>query len=484
MKKLNHTTNWFFKILVLLGISVFFLACSTNVKKFEYSATANPTDEIRNLKADMEKSEGNQIAVFAPKSYAEANEHWMKARDLKDKGAANEKVLAELGTARGFYEKAKTVAETSSKSLSDVVNARENALLAGAAMHQRDELKKTDRILMGVTEDFETKTPDVAATKKVELQKEYLNIELDAVKANRLGDVRANLEGAKKNGAVKYAPQTYEAAQQKYKAAEMTIETDRHNDQLITSTSDEAMKAAMKALKVTQIAKHENLQGKENVALDLFNKEQNINSLNQQKMTAEQQAQMLKEQNQNQQQNMQSQAAQMQASNQAQLSEAERKAANATSALDAKTRFEKVYADAQKKFSPEEAEVYRQGDNLILRMKSVQFPSGRTELPANSYSALNRVKEVIKDMNASKVTVEGHTDSSGKADANKKLSQARAESVAQFIKDPAASESIEAKGYGYERPLTTNKTKEGRAQNRRVDIVIQPDTNSSGSSNQ
>ncbi len=485
MNARNHESNWFLKVIVLLGISFFFLACSSTVKKFEYPATANATDELRNLKAEMERSEGSQIAVFAPKSYAEANEHWIKARSLKDKDAANEKVLAELGEARAYYEKAKTVSATSSKSLSDVSSARENALLAGAALHQRSELKSADHNLTEITDDFENKTPDVASNQKLNLQKKYLEIELNSIKSNRLGDVRSHLEGARKMGAAKFAPKTLESAEGKYKAAELAIESDRHNDQVITSVSDDAMKEAMKALKVTEIAKREKLQGRENVAIELFNKEQSINSLNQQKLTAEQQAKLLQEQNQQQQESMKNQEQQNQAHNQAQLSESEKKAATATAALESQKRLDKVYADAQKKFSPEEAEVYRQGNNLILRMKGVQFPSGRTELPAASYSALNRAKEVIKDLNASKITVEGHTDSSGKADANKKLSQARAESVAQYIKDPSiTSEQIEAKGYGYERPLTTNKTKAGRAQNRRVDIVIEPETSSSGSVNQ
>jgi OOP family OmpA-OmpF porin len=300
------------------------------------------------------------------------------------------------------------------------------------------------------------------------------------VKANRLGDVRSTIDGARKMGAMKYAPQSLENAEAKYKNADLIIETDRHNDQLVTAASDDAMKEAMKLVKVTEIARREKLQGRENVALDLYNKEQNISALNQQKATAEQQARLLQEQNRMQQQSLQNQNQQRQTASQAQLSEAEKKAAMATAALDSQKRLEKVYSDAQKMFSPDEAEVYRQGDNLILRMKGVQFPSGRTEVPSTSYSSLNKAKEVIKELNAEKVIVEGHTDSVGKAATNKKLSQSRAESVAKFIQDPEIpSEQIEARGYGFERPLKTNKTKEGRAQNRRVDIVIEPETSSS-----
>jgi len=74
------------------------------------------------------------------------------------------------------------------------------------------------------------------------------------------------------------------------------------------------------------------------------------------------------------------------------------------------------------------------------------------------------------------VTVEGHTDSTGGKKLNQKLSAARAEAVKEYLEVNAADPSIEfdSKGFGYDKPLATNKTPEGRAQNRRVDVVIEP----------
>ncbi len=70
--------------------------------------------------------------------------------------------------------------------------------------------------------------------------------------------------------------------------------------------------------------------------------------------------------------------------------------------------------------------------------------------------------------------VEGHTDSIGSNEKNKALSEKRAESVKKYLVSQGLSEElrIDTEGYGSDRPLTTNKTKEGRATNRRVDIVI------------
>ena len=77
--------------------------------------------------------------------------------------------------------------------------------------------------------------------------------------------------------------------------------------------------------------------------------------------------------------------------------------------------------------------------------------------------------------------IEGHTDSVGGKAINDKLSQNRANAVKEYLQTngggiSAESSKIEAVGYGYQKPLATNKTADGRAQNRRVDIVIKPDT--------
>ena len=75
-----------------------------------------------------------------------------------------------------------------------------------------------------------------------------------------------------------------------------------------------------------------------------------------------------------------------------------------------------------------------------------------------------------------KVIIEGHTDSLGSSTLNKELSEKRAEAVAEYLTADKTmeQESVEAHGYGYERPLSSNKTAKGRAENRRVDIIVTP----------
>ncbi|MDF1564850.1 MAG: thrombospondin type 3 repeat-containing protein [Deltaproteobacteria bacterium] len=110
-------------------------------------------------------------------------------------------------------------------------------------------------------------------------------------------------------------------------------------------------------------------------------------------------------------------------------------------------------------------------------LEKVFFQSGKDVIQKRSFALLDNVFEVLKSHpEIGKIQVEGHTDDQGNDAFNKKLSQRRAEAVRTYLlKKGIAEERLEAIGYGEERPVEPNETKEGRAANRRVEFVI-PDT--------
>jgi OOP family OmpA-OmpF porin len=107
-------------------------------------------------------------------------------------------------------------------------------------------------------------------------------------------------------------------------------------------------------------------------------------------------------------------------------------------------------------------------DQVILR---VQFATDSSVLLPISYPVLNTVATALKATQGSTWAVEGHTDNVGPADYNMALSQARAQSVVDYLVSQGVSRSIlTAKGYGLTRPVFSNDTVEGRAENRRVQL--------------
>jgi len=105
--------------------------------------------------------------------------------------------------------------------------------------------------------------------------------------------------------------------------------------------------------------------------------------------------------------------------------------------------------------------------------------NNKAAIDAENFSLLAKVQKVIGDIGAKQIEVEGHTDSSGGKKLNEELSAKRAESVQSYLvsNNNIAAEKITATGYGYSKPIATNKTAEGRAQNRRVDIIITAESN-------
>ena len=111
------------------------------------------------------------------------------------------------------------------------------------------------------------------------------------------------------------------------------------------------------------------------------------------------------------------------------------------------------------------------GSNLVLN--NVFFATNSFELKEESKFELNRIIRFLKDNPGMKVRFEGHTDSQGSRELNTKLSDSRAKAVCDYLANNGIEPSrMQAKGFGPDRPVADNNTEEGRAQNRRTEMVI------------
>ncbi|MFP2912449.1 OmpA family protein [Pyxidicoccus sp. 3LFB2] len=112
-------------------------------------------------------------------------------------------------------------------------------------------------------------------------------------------------------------------------------------------------------------------------------------------------------------------------------------------------------------------------DRLELRER-IAFDSGTATLQARSFPLLDNVARVLlAHPELSPVLVESHTDNRGDAEANRTLSQARAEAVRDYlVAQGVSARRLEARGHGPDRPVTSNETSQGREANRRVDLLL------------
>lgn len=157
------------------------------------------------------------------------------------------------------------------------------------------------------------------------------------------------------------------------------------------------------------------------------------------------------------------------ASERSDLLKTEQLAAEQKARLEAENRATKAQEDLAKL-----AAVKEEARGLVITLSgSVLFASNRSELLPAAQNRLNQVADALLATKERKLTVEGHTDSQGSSSHNQELSQQRADAVRSYlISRGYPSDLIQAQGIGENRPIADNSSAEGRANNRRVEIIV------------
>jgi OmpA-OmpF porin, OOP family len=112
-------------------------------------------------------------------------------------------------------------------------------------------------------------------------------------------------------------------------------------------------------------------------------------------------------------------------------------------------------------------------NKLNAYAKTILFDTGKSSFQAQTMPVLQSITAILKEYPSSKFSIEGHTDNAGKADKNLKLSQDRAAAVVNYlVENGIASNRLSSQGFGQTMPIDNNKTKAGKANNRRVEVKL------------
>lgn len=419
------------------------------VTPITFSPDANLVEELTVQNRMMDKSYMDQVDVLAPIHFEAAKNLLTRANQENKKGASTKEIFKTLSYARAHLMEANQEALLTQTKVSEITHARKQALDAGARKYPNE--------LTAIDNQFKKFLASTTPEKRIPLQNDYLALELRSIKDTKLGKSQALIKEAKFKKADTITPQAYNETIQKFNIAEKVIEIDRHSNKKIDAAIASTNVAANHMMKLLDLEQKSCSQTPEERAMTLESRnnalKQADSAITEVALVAIQKNNELKIKNAN-------------------LALAE----NENKEHERKEHDDKLLTDSAALFDKAEADVYRQDGLLIIRLKSMNFASGRSDLPADSLAVLNKVKEVIKNTGPGNITIQGHTDDVGAAVTNQKLSQSRAKSVMRyFATDKILDEnSFDSIGYGYTKPLATNKTKEGRSQNRRVDIVIKP----------
>ncbi len=429
--------------LSIVSLTAAITACSS-VKKADVAAGANPSEEIASLDQKIEQGYAAQFDVLAQSDFEKARSYIKEAKEDLASNQSQKEILGDIGYAQSYYNRAAEKAATRKEKAPGILEARQKALDAGARKFP-PTLKQLGKLDDDVRSESD-KLEKMNAGEVSGLQAKYLQLELDAIMNTQLGKSAAQIQGAKDKKASSYAPMALKRAELDYQNAANLIAANRNG----TSTYEAAVAKSNTTSDILSAILATTRSGKidENSATKIVMQDRKIKNLEGQVAeagtTLEMQGQELK---------------------------------RAGAALSMQESLDK----ARKEFTKEEADVFQQGDKLLIRLKSMNFASGRSDLPSDALPVLAKVKDVAQGLGPKALVVEGHTDSTGNAKINSKLSEERASAIAKYLETNGIEEGkLQSVGYGFKKPIASNKTSTGRAQNRRVDIVITPEKASAG----
>ena len=474
---------------VLLAAVFLLVACAGQQLEVQPIAKSeNPQELINKLDNKVALARKNQVNVLAPDWFQDAESSLNDAKEALDKGDTLQKIFELAATGSAQLRRAEEIAKISRTTLPEAIQGRNMARKAGA-MNLGKEYNEVEEQFLKLTHAIERNNLSYAQRNQDVVTQQYRNLELRAIKIKTLGEVRSLLRVAKKKDAEEIAPESYAIAQNKLVETDAFITQNPYAKEKMHEMASEALFYARRLLEVMKQSEKVQTMQPEQITLwaegmlhqttsklsapDMRDQSFGKQMENILASIAAHQADndFLVEKSKDQTDEigrLQNKIASLEGLSQKQKKEKER--------LMAEKRFNEQLSSVQGFFEPNEAEVYKKEKQVIIRLKAMYFPVGKSFIMPENYVLLSKVQRAIRLFGEPDVIIGGHTDSTGSEALNEMLSQQRAEAVRQYFVANATIpyDKIIAVGYGSMRPIASNATEAGRAVNRRIDITIAP----------
>ena len=456
------------------------------------TAVASADDDLRDTlfgQTDEALKAANEAraSVLAPKSYSEAARLYRAAEDKLSRGRSIESIKADLSDASKALRTAVDATRLANVTLTSAIQARNDAEAASAASFAAAEWQKAEEKFASAAMRLEGGNVKAAQSRGQDAEELYRTAELAAIKANYLDETRRLISQAKKARVERDAPKTLARAEKLLIQAEKALTENRYDTDEPRSLARQAKYEVKHAMYLAQALKpvrdgdlsvedlalaseaplvtiagsldlvaelDEGFQGPTSVIIDRIEALQKdsyeLGERRNQIVVLEEEIQRL-----------------------------EQDLGVQSDRLAAQETQRRKLRQVEAMFDSNEAQILTQGENVLIRPIGLVFPSGSAQIETKYFALLRKVEDAIRAFPNSQIIIEGHTDSFGGDATNLQLSQTRAEAVRTYLlanmRDLSPT-NIEPVGFGEARPVANNETVEGRAKNRRIDVVIRPNT--------
>lgn len=438
-------------VLGMIFTTGYIAGCSSTPKNVTpISTAADSSTEVSSTRSELEALRADLGEHLAPTKFKNAEKSLLAAEKALADKKSSEKVLEELAKSRAWLEQAQVVTNRSKTALAQPLLAREKAM--AIADIENKELRHADEELADAAKKIE-KGDGITDQKKAELTVNYIKAERMRITRTQLDPIENRIEQAKQMKAKKLAPKSFARAESDFIAAQKTLRIDPIDRDQIKERIDMASTSSNELLEVSRETAKTPGASTEELVLAARRRDRMV-----QRQLSNADAKL---------ENAMEGNARVQAENE--------RLKGTVSELSDEAKPQALLQKLRTELPEDTADIsMTPAGKIMVRVKQLQFKTNSADLTPAAAAVLNDVKSALAEIEPKRLTIEGHTDSTGSATRNKELSASRADAVASVLKtdEQLSQAQIETKGLGAEQPIKNNQTKEGRAENRRVEITI------------
>lgn len=448
---------------------------------------------FKEAKAAMQAAQKVNAEVLSPTNFGEAMKRYQEAETDLQQGKNLDDIRKKLNEARAFFQKAIEAAKLAEITFTNPIKARKDAQFTESPKFASPLWSEAEQKFNEAASLLENGNVSDARKRAGEAEKLYRQAELDAIKTNYLQETWALLKQAEQLKVKDYAPKTLLNAQELAQQAEKELNENRYDTDVARSLALQAKHQAKHAIYLANTIKQ--MQGQKQTWEDVMlaaerplrqiaektdlvasfdsGFDQTTGEIITYVATYQDSVERLSQDLDWYQQESDLQEARIVEIEHQFGSQAMAKSALAQQ-IDKQAKTREVFANVERSFRRNEARVLREGNDVVVRLVGLNFPSAKATIEPQSYVLLTKVRDAIYSFPECTVSILGHTDSYGSDEKNLQLSNERAEAVKQYLlaNSKLVASSMAAFGYGESKPIASNETAAGRNINRRVELVI------------
>jgi len=483
---------------------VFVAAASAQTMVRRPGESVDNVDSLRaHAAAVLEAAGTEELNLYSPQHFSRAQSAYEEANKLIEKKREEGLVRVKLRLALDEVETARRTSQAARTLLNEPIQARAAALSAGADSLNADLWRKTEDRFRQLLKNHERSSNSVHTEDVSEIAGAFRVVRRDALRNQLLKDARDRLAEAEKREGTRIIPSLILRANQAMSRAEAALAQENLEGANAEGRTAAQLSAHALALLtyietaqktktpwesavlpyddiLTEIARHlgEELDMSRGGAqagpqlIGMIDARQESLSV---QVTAQAQTQKSLEASLAEAQTSLADAQSRIAELESRLKTAQGERSAAHDALQKDRETADRVARAQALFQENEGTVLQDRDGrIVIRLQGLRFAAGATKLDKSHSKLLDKAIEAAGLFPGAGFSVAGHTDSVGGDSLNQVLSQARAQAVAVYVAEQLKlpADRIPAQGYGETEPVAPNSTPEGRARNRRVDILL------------